>query len=107
MIRRPPRSTLFPYTTLFRSYRRETWSRARVSHGGDRLPRLLPAPSLRLRHFATPFPIAKHRVPDRATDHLVRRSRLSCYLLALKHPARPWCLDCFHPIPDSFIHRET
>src|SRR3712207_8162622 len=24
MIRRPPRSTLFPYTTLFRSYNRET-----------------------------------------------------------------------------------
>src|SRR5947207_11703561 len=24
MIRRPPRSTLFPYTTLFRSYRYET-----------------------------------------------------------------------------------
>src|SRR2546427_5335970 len=28
MIRRPPRSTLFPYTTLFRSHRL-----ARVSHG--------------------------------------------------------------------------
>src|SRR3712207_7417333 len=27
MIRRPPRSTLFPYTTLFRSYRRERWRR--------------------------------------------------------------------------------
>src|SRR2546429_9848266 len=26
MIRRPPRSTLFPYTTLFRSSRREEWS---------------------------------------------------------------------------------
>src|SRR5438132_4343704 len=26
MIRRPPRSTLFPYTTLFRSLRRETSS---------------------------------------------------------------------------------
>src|SRR5258705_13970718 len=25
MIRRPPRSTLFPYTTLFRSYRTERW----------------------------------------------------------------------------------
>src|SRR5690242_21801741 len=25
MIRRPPRSTLFPYTTLFRSYFRATW----------------------------------------------------------------------------------
>ena len=31
MIRRPPRSTLFPYTTLFRSYRRRTlyWLTAR------------------------------------------------------------------------------
>src|SRR2546427_6051670 len=27
MIRRPPRSTLFPYTTLFRSTGRETWSK--------------------------------------------------------------------------------
>src|SRR5437764_9869189 len=26
MIRRPPRSTLFPYTTLFRSGRRHRWS---------------------------------------------------------------------------------
>src|SRR6476660_1286446 len=25
MIRRPPRSTLFPYTTLFRSHRRPAW----------------------------------------------------------------------------------
>src|SRR5438874_13839139 len=30
MIRRPPRSTLFPYTTLFRSP-----STARVTHGAD------------------------------------------------------------------------
>src|SRR2546426_12528756 len=28
MIRRPPRSTLFPYTTLFRSRARETFARA-------------------------------------------------------------------------------
>src|SRR3712207_7404593 len=27
MIRRPPRSTLFPYTTLFRSYKRGTFLR--------------------------------------------------------------------------------
>src|SRR3712207_8164516 len=26
MIRRPPRSTLFPYTTLFRSFARSGWS---------------------------------------------------------------------------------
>src|SRR5256885_7337626 len=30
MIRRPPRSTLFPYTTLFRSRRGESW-RGRVA----------------------------------------------------------------------------
>src|SRR3712207_8651541 len=39
MIRRPPRSTLFPYTTLFRSRRRRrgrcpAWRRAALSRGG-------------------------------------------------------------------------
>src|SRR3712207_7744464 len=40
MIRRPPRSTLFPYTTLFRSYlgwsgRRETlWDQSSSTNGG-------------------------------------------------------------------------
>src|SRR3712207_7721103 len=34
MIRRPPRSTLFPYTTLFRS-RRERRRRRGVLHAGD------------------------------------------------------------------------
>src|SRR2546430_9541169 len=33
MIRRPPRSTLFPYTTLFRSVRRPHAAAARRSHG--------------------------------------------------------------------------
>src|SRR3712207_8524124 len=33
MIRRPPRSTLFPYTTLFRSRRQGSW------HGPQRLAR--------------------------------------------------------------------
>src|SRR3712207_6334970 len=32
MIRRPPRSTLFPYTTLFRSFRREASSAAGLQH---------------------------------------------------------------------------
>src|SRR2546429_7663247 len=39
MIRRPPRSTLFPYTTLFRSPRPRGACRAvgdRTSHGGPR-----------------------------------------------------------------------
>src|SRR3989475_10040498 len=33
MIRRPPRSTLFPYTTLFRSRERPAWRRDRVPVG--------------------------------------------------------------------------
>src|SRR5260221_7376089 len=36
MIRRPPRSTLFPYTTLFRSTSRAPWHRARPVSGGRR-----------------------------------------------------------------------
>src|SRR5256885_12018318 len=35
MIRRPPRSTLFPYTTLFRSISDKGWVRTRQGHGVD------------------------------------------------------------------------
>src|SRR3712207_7091545 len=34
MIRRPPRSTLFPYTTLFRSAGRGVGTRARIARAG-------------------------------------------------------------------------
>src|SRR2546422_1104574 len=42
MIRRPPRSTLFPYTTLFRSRAGDEAQAARAAHGG-RDARALPA----------------------------------------------------------------
>src|SRR3712207_7017992 len=35
MIRRPPRSTLFPYTTLFRSFVREHVAMVAARHGGS------------------------------------------------------------------------
>src|SRR3712207_8698137 len=35
MIRRPPRSTLFPYTTLFRSFVREHVAMVAHRHGGS------------------------------------------------------------------------
>src|SRR2546430_6997396 len=38
MIRRPPRSTLFPYTTLFRSHRAHVRHRARRSRAGPHHP---------------------------------------------------------------------
>src|SRR3712207_8237213 len=36
MIRRPPRSTLFPYTTLFRSFTRSSAAREEQLHSGRR-----------------------------------------------------------------------
>src|SRR5256885_10807772 len=43
MIRRPPRSTLFPYTTLFRSSRRRTEAGADLGRHQAPLPRTLVA----------------------------------------------------------------
>src|SRR5260370_20775679 len=60
MIRRPPRSTLFPYTTLFRS------------------PHVLLQPHLRLRHRRP------HAVPPRSEEHtseLQSHLNLVCRLL--------------------------
>src|SRR2546422_7137340 len=50
MIRRPPRSTLFPYTTLFRSLRRETSKRL---HPGEFLLGFRPRGEL---HFSVDHP---------------------------------------------------
>src|SRR5260370_14119682 len=45
MIRRPPRSTLFPYTTLFRSRARPPDAPARPRHGRPARPHPLLAPA--------------------------------------------------------------
>src|SRR5688572_31369206 len=68
MIRRPPRSTLFPYTTLFRS-----WVR----------------PAVRDRAAATPHPHADG-APDRAPRHApaaVRRPAPCCLRSTLQATA--------------------
>src|SRR2546426_6984450 len=62
MIRRPPRSTLFPYTTLFRSRRlpgpRRVEGRAavtgRIGHGADNGNRVAPAVVGRRRRIKRP-----------------------------------------------------
>src|SRR3989442_7326031 len=73
MIRRPPRSTLFPYTTLFRSRGRSARQRARLS---ARRQRLRPAPDDRQRLGV-----------DRSEEHtseLQSRPHLVCRLLLEK-----------------------
>src|SRR2546429_5819585 len=62
MIRRPPRSTLFPYTTLFRSRRPLPEARRRLPSSARR-PRALPPPCR--REFLPAHP-RKPRIPLQA-----------------------------------------
>src|SRR5438552_6661283 len=61
MIRRPPRSTLFPYTTLFRSQRRMT----AVREPGRRSPKL--------RNSSRSLRSEEHTSELQSPDHLVCR----------------------------------
>src|SRR3712207_8995062 len=81
MIRRPPRSTLFPYTTLFRSPRPDRLApcRPREPRGGLRLPRC--ARSARRR--AGPRPRSRS---EEHTSELQSRQYLVCRLLLEKKP---------------------
>src|SRR2546427_6081022 len=85
MIRRPPRSTLFPYTTLFRS------TGHHAADGGRRaLQRLRPAADLDGVHAAQPVPRGaggEGGVPHRSEEHtseLQSQSNLVCRLLLEK-----------------------
>src|SRR3712207_8385021 len=89
MIRRPPRSTLFPYTTLFRS------AAARRPRGGLISRRRRPRPSGRGRR---PWPRIARRRPAAApppatrseehTSELQSRQYLVCRLLLEKKKVR-------------------
>src|SRR5438552_17056025 len=65
MIRRPPTSTLFPYTTLFRS-----WPRSWVT-GRRRLPSSVPP--RRIRSWSPAPRSAEHTSELQSPDHLVCR----------------------------------
>src|SRR3712207_7451450 len=91
MIRRPPRSTLFPYTTLFRSDRDDHYSSASGEHGcGHGLEvRTETRPSrgststrspVRIRRVASTAP----RRSEEHTSELQSRQYLVCRLLLEK-----------------------
>src|SRR5436190_13744494 len=83
MIRRPPRSTLFPYTTLFRSSRRDgrvRWSPAWASGSSEPRPRRSWLPPWR-------WPATIDAVSARSEEHtseLQSHSDLVCRLLLEK-----------------------
>src|SRR5256885_340274 len=75
MIRRPPRSTLFPYTTLFRSHRRP------AAHVGSR-------GSVRRQPLNAALPAHRHRADtarsEEHTSELQSPCNLVCRLLLEK-----------------------
>src|SRR2546428_2450016 len=75
MIRRPPRSTLFPYTTLFRSF----WRRP----AGRETPSRNPGRSIAVLPFAHLSPDRNDRSEEH-TSELQSRSDLVCRLLLEK-----------------------
>src|SRR2546430_5501175 len=85
MIRRPPRSTLFPYTTLFRSLTaRPLWYALLLDKAliGDRpLPTVISSP--RPANVAVRALLARHRSEEH-TSELQSQSNLVCRLLLEK-----------------------
>src|SRR5204863_9203985 len=78
MIRRPPRSTLFPYTTLFRS------GSTRRSAPGGRSWRSSSTPGAAWRRRTTPAGRARRRRSEEHTSELQSRRDLVCRLLLEK-----------------------
>src|SRR2546426_9373392 len=93
MIRRPPRSTLFPYTTLFRSPPRPKWHRAFASPATQTVPENPASAATAL--LQQPVPLTLRRAgtsgaqtpPSRSEEHtseLQSPCNLVCRLLLEK-----------------------
>src|SRR5216684_4571936 len=75
MIRRPPRSTLFPYTTLFRSHVGRVQQRAAIGHrhGRDRARHVLGAQRGALERIDGDIDLRPGIEPDLLADEQHRR----------------------------------
>src|SRR5256885_5561468 len=93
MIRRPPRSTLFPYTTLFRSQEPTVFPPIEMDFSGlkDGAPHVLGANAKWKAHSAE-FKGTKAILDRKSTrlnsSHLVISYAVFC--LKKKHPCHPW-----------------
>src|SRR2546427_7099205 len=95
MIRRPPRSTLFPYTTLFRSQHDHDGSRLRA---GDPVRPLLEDPR-------GPWPAREARAEDRKSTRLnSSHSQISYAVFCLKKNT-PNIITSFPPLNGHSIGR--
>src|SRR3712207_7300512 len=94
MIRRPPRSTLFPYTTLFRSGKERGTLGSRAAFAAERLPTDRPPASLRAsaapqRGILHELRQAANARSEEHTSELQSRQYLVCRLLLEKKKIKP------------------
>src|SRR5256884_7620081 len=91
MIRRPPRSTLFPYTTLFRSIRKRSKPlllafRIQLLEGADRHEKF--AANFEIQRHACLFErLFRNRQGDRADGSYISRDILACGAVAASQAA--------------------
>src|SRR3989449_3436356 len=96
MIRRPPRSTLFPYTTLFRS------TRVRTLGYVDDVPRLMAAADL-LVTKAGGLTLAEAMRSEEHTSELQSRLHLVCRLLLEKKKKQ----STMESVAQQYAHKES
>src|SRR5258707_3471666 len=84
MIRRPPRSTLFPYTTLFRSQSTGDGLVRRQGLVGRRQPPQQPGQGRHRSHLCHQRPGRQNRRSEEHTSELQSRQYLVCRLLLEK-----------------------
>src|SRR3712207_7783543 len=75
MIRRPPRSTLFPYTTLFRSSAHDDFERVRRRHERSAAPADVPGRHVR-EHVKAEHGVDVRILQHALFDHQLRARRL-------------------------------
>src|SRR2546427_5646316 len=94
MIRRPPRSTLFPYTTLFRS--NDVWDIIRTRLGATVAARQLPPRAGEVRHSVASLERAR-AVTDRKSTRLnSSHSQISYAVFCLKKKKKKKKPDLVH-----------
>src|SRR2546425_9977960 len=84
MIRRPPRSTLFPYTTLFRSPSMASQTNSRARASSFRRPFQRGSPIVRSRSSKARAKACEHRRSEEHTSELQSLAYLVCRLLLEK-----------------------
>src|SRR3712207_7261613 len=102
MIRRPPRSTLFPYTTLFRSEAYDAIVDDDPAAMREELGDVLLQVVFHARVAADAAPGRRFDVDDRSEEHtseLQSRQYLVCRLLLEKKTSRPFLPDAYIATP--------